>query len=78
MDELFVKTISGLSPIERQIVDKYSLRKGFLSPFMRFPIVDSNNDATPKVSKPELSESDSNDQVFTTAEAIDIAAGVDS
>lgn len=78
MDELFVKTPEGLLSIEEKIIKKYDLKKGSLSPFSRFPIVDSSGDSTAETQEPELADSDTGDVMFTQAEVLDIAGGADS
>jgi len=82
MDELFLKTAEGIKPIEKSIVEKYSLSRGMTSPFTNMLIVDKNGNAVREEKKEELPTSipikEEITQMFTTAEILDIAQGADS
>lgn len=80
MEELFLKTEDGLVPIALEVVQKYGLKKGEKSPFTGFLLVDRNGgfDTQENKQKDELEPPYNNAKMFTTAESIDIAQGVDS
>lgn len=79
MDQLFVETESGRMPISHHIVEKYHIKKGTHSPFTHNRIVNQYGDFT-LVRKPKImmETPKENTQMFSTAESIDIAHGVDS
>ena len=81
MKQLFLKTPNKTIPIDEKIIEKYKLRRGELSPFTGFPIVDENGsfEAEERGEPAKLSDTDKeNAQMFTVAESIDIAEGSDS
>jgi hypothetical protein len=87
MEDLYLRLKNEDSPIDQNIIEKYSLEKGSLSPFTRNRIVDSTGDYSSVAEKDEKPESEENriqmndlgnPLVLTTAEMIDITQGVDS
>lgn len=42
MQELFLKTEDGLIPLDEEIIKKYNLKAGRISPFSRFWVVDKS------------------------------------
>ncbi len=91
MEELYLRTQNGNVPIDPEIIEKYHLKKGTMSPFTGCPIVDKNGEfAVEKpVAKNTLeqglyeSSDDSiveleNGIMLSTSEMIDIAEGTDS
>lgn len=89
MDELFIETKNGNIPIDREIVQKYNLKKGTLSPFSGGHIVGKFGDFAPEKPKdppkhgPDEKTDDDmiemdNGMMLTTSEIIDISEGADS
>ncbi len=81
MEELFLKMKDGIIPLNQDIISKYKLKEGTLSPFSNCRIVNKNGnfnmekqEKTKKTIEPQVADT----VVFTTSEAIDIAQGVDS
>lgn len=84
MKELYIESTDGNTPIDQEMVKKYNLKKGTLSPFTINRIVgqkgdfsreDNDEENEPK----ELTKGDlENELILTTSEAIDIAEGADS
>ena len=63
MEKLYLIVNDRKELIEDTIIEKYNLKKGFLSPFTRAPIVDEYNDYSKEVKekikeKADLSNSD--------------------
>lgn len=87
MEKLYVETKAGNFPIDENIIDKYDLEKGTLSPFTSNRIIDASGDFTKRIPPQEpvsLRESEGeidemeNGLMLSTSEMIDIAQGVDS
>ena len=80
MDELYVATEHGNIPIDKEVAEKYNLKKGAKTPFTDNIIVDKNGDATPEPPKKEVIDvpDEKEDIILTTAEVLDFAAGADS
>lgn len=87
MENLYIETKNGRTPIDPELVKKFNLEKGSLTPFTRSPIVGENGDfppetATekdPKNSGLKLPEPDAQESVMLeTSEVIDFAQGTDS
>jgi hypothetical protein len=91
MEPLFLKMEIGLSRIDPGLTEKYSLKKGNLSPFTGLRIVGENGEFTlekPKEKEPirhnqgELARDGivelENGIMLTTSEMLDIAQGADS
>jgi hypothetical protein len=85
MEELNLETKNGRLPINKNIVEKYNLRKGTLSSFTCNRIVDKNGKYI--IEKPKvkgLEEANEGDQakenglLLQTSEIIDFAQGADS
>lgn len=83
MEKLFLKTENDKFQIEPEIIEKYHLEIGSISPFSRFHVTNQNGEEN----KDKWDEHDpsnqtfkpgNNEPVFTTSETIDIAQGVDS
>lgn len=92
MDDLYVKTNDGNIQISKEIIDKYNLKQGTLSPFTRFRVVDKDGfyDNEYKIDIPasEMPEGEglSDDEIvefptggiLSTSEIIDFSQGTDS
>lgn len=87
MKDLFVETKEGKMKIDGNIVEKYDLKKGSVSPFTQNPIVDQNGDfkrddppekwVSLNEREDEIDEME-NGLLLSTSEMLDIAQGVDS
>lgn len=87
MEELYIETKDGKQKIDNNIVEKYDLKKGTLSPFTREPLVDKFGDFTrEELPKEVVSLNQGDDEIdemengllLSTSEILDIAQGVDS
>ncbi len=89
MKELKIETEYGAFPIDQKITEKYDLKSGIRSPFTRSRILGKNGEYFQEENKvkeseelkigPEDEAAETSDGVkFTTAEILDISAGVDS
>jgi len=91
MEEVYIETPNGKYPIEKNIIEKYNLTKGMLSPFSRYRLVDKTGDFSKPDTKDKgyiryvpdegkedgLAELD-NGILLSTSEMIDISQGADS
>jgi len=79
VDDLFLMSEHGRFPVSEPMRRKYGLHKGMQSPFSGFVIADRDGDSTAdlRVRKPR-EEFIENNQLYSTAEMIDISLGVDS
>ncbi len=87
MDELYIIINDEKIEIDKEIIKKYNLEVGDLSPFTRKPIVNEHG-YTKKIAKPETKPDLSNPEdgvhemengfAISTSEILDIAAGLDS
>lgn len=87
MEELFIETKTGKTPIDSDLVQKYHLQEGTYTPFSHEKIVDKDgNFVHPEPEKEEPSFEFKEDEVeemengllLSTSEMIDIAEGADS
>ncbi len=87
MEELYVETKNGNIPIDQNIVEKYDIKKGTLSPFTSSRILGEKGDFVredPPEERVSLNQGDDeieemeNGFMLSTSEMIDIAQGVDS
>ena len=81
MEELFLKMQDGIIPLNHDMISKYKLKEGTLSPFSNCRIVNKNgnfNMEKQEKTKKTIESQVADTVVFTTSEAIDIAQGVDS
>lgn len=58
MKELFLNTDQGLVKIEEDVIKKYNLKEGMISPYSRFWIVDKNGITENAMFKHETSSPD--------------------
>lgn len=83
MDKLFLKTDQETIPLNQNIIEKYHLTAGTLSPFTRYQVVgehgENYTERHPEEDPSNQTFKDRNTEpVFTTSESIDINQGVDS
>ena len=88
MDNLYILIKGNYNLIDNELVKKYDLSKGTLSPFTRSPIVNeygeyykekSENEEIPDLSNPDDGVDEmENGLSLSTSEILDIAQGVDS
>ena len=84
IEELFVETENGRFPIDAEIIKKYHLKKGTLSPFTRMSITGTGGQVTEKQQKSEnkgkedVSMEKDGGVMLTTSEILDFSEGSDS
>ncbi len=87
MEKLYIETKNGNIPIDKDIIEKYDLKKGTLSPFTNNHILGEDGDFVredPPKEKASLNQGDDeiedmeNGFMISTSEMIDIAQGLDS
>ena len=77
MDKLYLETEHGRLPIDEEIISKYGLKKGGISPCSRCRIADESGDSCPhkEEEKPMMEEEG---PIFSVAEIIDFGQAADS
>lgn len=94
MKDLFLKTNEGNIPISQEIVDKYNIKEGTVSPFTKFKVVNKDgsyiNEEKSKIDVPlsKMPEGEgladdeivefSTGAILSTSEIIDFSQGTDS
>ncbi len=81
MEELYIKTPKGLVQLPEEVVRKYNLKEGSLTPFTRERVVNRFGEYHPEPPPQQRLLKDATgmqERRFTTAENLDIARGSDS
>lgn len=82
MEQLFLETPWGWEIISSSLVAKYHIKKGTLSPFNRFRVVNEQGDdhlePTPSYIPKGQESQDEHDVMLTTSEARDFTEAADS
>ena len=83
MKKLYVQAKDQKIPVSPEVINKYALENGMLTPFSREPLVGEHNESsnhmqTQAPKTPPLSEQEATDRTMSTAELLDFAQGTDS
>lgn len=93
MKKLFMETSEGLFPIPEDLINKYNLKSGRISPFNRYRIVDKNGSfelnstsssdinkmpAGEGMNDDEIVEFNDTGEILSQSEIIDLGEGTDS